>query len=189
YVRAGFVVIPVVARRVLEIPIHLAGVGIPGDHAVGVEVVAGAVAGVEHGDRIAGAPDHLVGLDVVGAGHPHGPAAGLPGDLILVLPGLAAGLAGRRDHVFAPDHLAGGAVERRDEVAHAAVAPGGTDDDLVPNRERRGGELQIRLAIGQVRFPHDLSVVFVGGDDARRVVGAGNHQIAPERGAAVRERQ
>ncbi len=142
-VRAGFVIIPVVARGVLEIPVHLAGVGIPGDHAVGVEVVARTIGGVEHGNRIAGAPDHLVGGGVVGACHPHRPAAGLPGDLGLVLPGLAAGLAGRRDHVFAPDHLAGRAVERRDEVAHAAVAPGGADDDLVLDHERRGGELQI----------------------------------------------
>src|SRR5262245_10885652 len=117
-VRAGLVVIPMVAGRVLEVPVHLAGVGIPRDHAVGVEIVAGAIGGIEHRYRVAGAPDHLVGLHVVGAGDPHGAAAGLPG-VVLVLPGLAAGLAWRRDHVFAPDDLAGRAVERGDEVAHA----------------------------------------------------------------------
>src|SRR5262249_25943821 len=133
-VGAGLVVVPMVAGRVLEVPVHLAGVGIPRDHAVGVEIVAGAVGGVEHRHRVAGAPDHLVGLNVVGAGDPHGAAAGLPG-VVLVLPGLAAGLARRRNHVFAPDDLAGRAVERGDEIAHAAIATGRADDDLVLDRE------------------------------------------------------
>ena len=131
---AGRVVVPHVARHILEIPVHLAGVGIPRDHAVGVEIVARPVGRIEHRHRIAGAPDHLVGGEIVGAGHPHGAAAGLPG-VVLVLPGLAAGLAGRRNHIFAPDELAGRGIERRDEVAHAAVAAGGADDDLVLDRQ------------------------------------------------------
>src|SRR5882757_4424592 len=85
-VGAGSIIIPHVARDVLVVPVHLAGVGIPGDQAVGVEVVAGTVEGIIHGHRIAGAPQHLVGGDIVGAGHPHGAAAGLP-SVVGVLPG------------------------------------------------------------------------------------------------------
>src|SRR5262249_59312031 len=125
-------------------------------HAVGVEVVAGPIGGVEHRHRIAGAPDHLVTGDVVGAGHPHGAAAGLPG-VVLVLPGFAARLARCRHHVFAPQQLAGRGIERGDEVAHAAVATGGTDDDLVLDRERRCGELQVGLAVADVRLPDALA--------------------------------
>src|SRR5262249_849334 len=136
--------------------------------------------------RVAGAPDHLVARHVVGAGHPHGATAGLPG-VVLVLPRFAARLARRRDDVVLPNHLAGGGVERGDEVAHALIAAGGADDDLVLDRERRGGDLQVRLAVGEVRLPHDFAVVLVGGDDARRIVGTGDDEIAPERGATVRQ--
>src|SRR5258708_11725330 len=58
--------------------------------------------------RSAGAPQHLVGGDIVGARHPHGGAAGLPG-VVIVLPGLGTGLAGRsEEHTSefqSPDHL------------------------------------------------------------------------------------
>jgi hypothetical protein len=63
------VVIPHVAGRELEEPVHLPGVRIPGNRAVGVEVVAGAVGRVDHRHRIAGAPNGLVGAGVIGACH------------------------------------------------------------------------------------------------------------------------
>ena len=68
--------------------------------------------------------------------------------------------------VFAPCDLAGRAVERRDPVAHAAVAAGGADDDLVLDGERRGGELHVDLAVGHVGVPHDLAGLLVGSDHA-----------------------
>ena len=186
-VRVRLVVVPHVARHILEVPVHVPAVGIPRDHAVGEQVVAGAIGRIEHRHGIAGAPDHLVGRGIVGARDPHGAAADLPG-VVLVLPGLAAGLARRRYDVFAPDQLAGGAVERRDPVAHAAVAAGGTNDDLVLDRERRGGDLHVRLVV-QVRLPDHLAVVLVGGDHAGGIVGGGDDQIPQQRGAAVRQRQ
>ena len=186
-VRVGLVVVPMVARRVLEIPVHAPAVGIPRDHAVGVQVVAGAIGRIEHRHWIARAPDHLVGRGIVRARDPHGAAADLPG-VVLVLPGLAAGLARRRYDVFAPDQLAGGAVERRDPVAHAAVAAGRAHDDLVLDRQRRGGDLHVRLIV-QVRLPDDLAGVLVGGDDASWIIGGGDDQIPQQRGAAVRQRQ
>ena len=176
-------IVPHVAGRELEVPVHLAGVGIVGDRAVGVEVVARPVGRVEHRHRVAGAPDRLVGLRIIGPGDPHGAAAGLPG-VVLVLPGLAAGLAGRRHRVMAPQHLAGRGVEPGHPVAHAVVATGGADDDLVLDRERRGGQRDLRR-VGEAGFPHDAAVILVGRDDARRVLGGSDDEIAPQRGAAI----
>ena len=109
-VRADLVEIPHVAGRVLEVPVHLAGVGIVRDRAVGEEVVARPIGRIVHRHRVAGPPEGLVGGGIVGSGHPQGAAAGLPG-VVLVLPGFAAGLAGRRNGVFLPEPLAGLGVE------------------------------------------------------------------------------
>src|SRR5262249_25388853 len=177
-VGAGRIVVPHVARRVLVVPVHLAGVGGPRDQAVGVEVITRAIIGIEHRDRIAGAPQHLIGSGVVGTGDPHGAAAGLPG-VVLVLPGLAARLAGSRDDVLAPHHLAGRAVKRGDEIAHAAVAAGGADDDLVLHGEGRCGELQIGLAVGEIGLPRDLAGLLVGGDRTGRIVRNRDDEVAP----------
>src|ERR1700741_1146 len=47
---------------------------------------------------------------------------------------------------------------------------GRAGDDLVLHGERRGGELQVILAVGDVGLPFDLAGLLVGGDDARREV-------------------
>src|SRR6266851_1461308 len=78
-VGADFIVIPHVARRELEVPVHRPGVGIPGNRTVCIEVVAWPIGGIEHRDRVAGAPNGLVGVGVIGSGYPHGGPAGLPG--------------------------------------------------------------------------------------------------------------
>src|SRR4029077_3757495 len=117
-VSPDLVEVPRVTWRILEVPVHLAGVGVPGHRAVGEQIVARPSGRIEFRDRIAGAPDGLIGLHVVGAGDPDGAAAGLPG-VVLVLPGLAAGLAGRWNGELAPDHLAGSRVGRRSPIAEA----------------------------------------------------------------------
>src|SRR5262249_40482335 len=93
-----------------------------GDGAVGIEIVAGPMEWVEHRDRIAGAPERLIAGRIIGAGHPYGAAAGLPG-VGGALPGFAARFARRRNRVFAPDKLAVLGVDRGDPIAHAGVAP------------------------------------------------------------------
>ena len=133
-------------------------------------------------------PDHLVGGDVVAAGDPHGAAAGCPG-IVIVLPGLAAGLARRRDHVIAPGQLAGLGVEAGDEVAHPMIAAGSTHHNLVLDGERGGGELQIHLLVVEIGLPFDLAGFLVGGDHARRIVRGRDDERAPQRGAAVGERE
>jgi hypothetical protein len=91
--------------------------------------------------------------------------------------------------VFSPQHLAGRAIERSDEIAHAAVAPGGADDDLVLDRKRRRGELQVRLSVAEIGFPGGFARLLVGGDDAGRIVRDADDEIAPQRDAAIGERR
>ncbi len=133
--------------------------------------------------RVAGAPISQVALRIVGAGHIDRAAAGLPG-VVLVLPGLAARLAGGGDHEGLPLLLAGLGIEPGEPVAHAVVAAGGADHDRVLERERRGRELEIRL-IAMLLVPDDLAGLCIGRDDAPVIAGDGDHEIAPERDAAV----
>ena len=139
----GFVEVPVVARRVLEVPIHLPGVGVKGERAVGVEVVAWSRISVHHRHRIAGAPDHLVGLCIVSAGQPDCAATGLPG-VVVALPGLAARFAGRRNGVGQPFAFARRGIKGRDPAAPAGVAAGSSKDDLVLHDKWRAGVAHLR---------------------------------------------
>ena len=57
------------------------------------------------------------------------------------------------------------------------IAPGSAEDDLIFDRKRRGSELEIGLAVGEIGFPGDLARVLVGGgmignDDARTKIKA-----------------
>ena len=171
----------------MKVPVHLAAVGVPRDQTVGVEIVSRAVVRIEHRHRVSGTPKHLIGIGVIGTRDPHRAAAGLP-RVVLVLPGFRAGLAGRRDHVFAPRELAGRGIQRDDEIAHAAVAARGAEDDLVLDRQRRRGELQVRLAVCDAGFPRDLAGLLVGRNHARRIIRDRDDEVAPQRRAAVGER-
>ncbi len=180
---AGLVVVAVVVRRVLEVPFELAGGGIDGEQAVGVEIVAGAIGGVVAGHRIARAPIGDVGRRVIGASDVERATPGLPG-VALVLPGLAAGLARRGHGEGLPAQLAGLGVEPCDPVAQATVAAGGADDDGVLERERRRRELEVRL-VAQVLVPDDLPGLLVGRDHPPVIGCHRDHQVAPQRHAAV----
>ena len=167
-VGADLVVIPHVAGRELEIPVHLAGVGIPGDGAVGVEVVAGPVGRIEHRHRIAGAPDGLVGSRVVGAGDPHGAAAGLPG-VVVALPGLAPGFARRRNGIFAATgacrwrHRAP-AIQSRTPVSPLAAPT------MILSLMASGAAVNVTSGVSENDgLPHHRAGFLVGGDDARRL--------------------
>src|SRR6202042_2800455 len=96
-------------------------------------------------------------------------------------------LARRRNHIVAPDELSGRGIERCDPVTHAAVAAGGADDDLVLDHKRGRRELHVGLII-KIGFPNDLTVLLVGRDHPRRIARYGDDQVAPQGGAAVRQR-
>src|SRR5262245_49170578 len=181
--RAGGVVVAVVVGGVLEEPLHLAGRRVESDRAVGEQVVARPVRGIVARRRVASAPIGEVGLRIVGAGHVERAAAGLPG-VLLVLPGLAAGLAGGGDDEGLPLLLAGLGIEAGKPVAHAIVAAGGADHDCVLERERRGREFEVGL-VAVLFVPDDLAGLRVGRDDAPVIAGDRDHEIAPQGNAAI----
>src|SRR5262249_17230686 len=159
-VGADLVVVPHVIGRVLEVPVHVAGVGIVGDRAVGEQVVTWPMGRIELWDRVARAPDGLIGLRIVGAGDPDRAAAGLPG-VGLVLPGLTAGLTRARDGVFAPDKFSARGIERGDPVTDAGAARRRTHQDLVLDRKRRARDAQRRI-VGDVGLPNDFAGLLIG---------------------------
>ena len=181
--RTGLVEIHRVVRRVLVIPADLAASGVKREHAVGVEIVARPVRAVVFRRWISRTPIGRIGGRVVGAGDVERAAAGLPG-IVLVLPGLAAGLAGRRHGVSAPKLVAGLAVERHQPIAHALIAARCADQNRVLERQRRGVERHIRL-VAQVLVPDDLAGLLVGRDDSAVVAGDRDDEVAPQRDAAV----
>ena len=116
---------------------------------------------------------------IIGAGDVEGAAAGLPCAMI-VLPGLAAGLAGGRDRIGLPLGVAGPGVERRHPVAQAAVAAGAADDNGILERERGGGEFEVGL-VEQALVPHHRAGLLVGRDDPAGIAGDRDHEILPQR--------
>jgi hypothetical protein len=56
-------------------------------------------------------------------------------------PGLGTRLARCRNYVFAPNQLAGRAVERDDEVTNSVVTTSRPEHDLILDREWRSSEL------------------------------------------------
>ena len=80
-----------IVRRVLKVPLQLAGRGVKRQHRVRVQVVALPLPPVVVGARVAGGPVQRVKIGVVGAGEPRGRAAVLD---VLAAPGLGARFAG-----------------------------------------------------------------------------------------------
>src|SRR5262249_40082051 len=116
--RAGGVIVAVVVRGVLEVPLDLAGRGIEGDRAVGEEIVARPIRGIVARRRVAGAPIGEVRRRIVGAGDVERAAPGPP-SVDLILPSLAAGLAGGRDHERFPLLFAGLGIEPGEPGTHS----------------------------------------------------------------------
>ncbi len=144
----GGVAVFQVVRGELVVPLEGAGLGIEREDAVGVEVVAGAVAVVGVGPGIAGGPEERVGGGIVGAGEPRGAAAG---DGFFVAPGGDLVFAALGDGPATPEERAGIGVEGGDEPANALVGSGNTDEDGVVDDERRHGAAVMRIAGGGAR--------------------------------------
>src|SRR5262249_43032926 len=157
-VAAGLVVVAVIVGRVLVIPPDLAGRGIEGDCAVGVEIVARTIACIKGRYRVAGAPIGQVGDGVIGARAVERAATGAP-RIVLVLPGLAAGLARRRDRKRLPKQVAAPGIKRSEPTPRAMVAARGGHQDCVLLSERRGTQLRETdfVLVEQLLFPHALS--------------------------------
>ena len=162
--RDGIEIVGIV-RRVLESPQELAGIGIQGDGAVGPQVVARAIGVIPVRTGIGRAPDDDVEFGVIGARHPGGAAAGLPG-AVVVLPGFVTRLARPRNGVGAPDFLAGVHVQRRDPAAHAKLGAGHAGQHHVLDDQRRVGDDLGDAGVGHLGFPQQAAVVLVEGENA-----------------------
>src|SRR5205085_9832035 len=86
----GVVVVGII-RRELKIPLEFAGVGIKGQNAIGIKIVARPLSGIPVRTRISGAPIGEVEIGIVRARDPDGRAAVLP---ISAFPAFVPGLAG-----------------------------------------------------------------------------------------------
>src|SRR6185436_11788304 len=109
--------------------LQLAGVGIKRQNGAGVEIVAGANVAIIIGPGIAGAPVNQTEIRIEGAGEPGGAASALPRSGLL--PGLVAGLAGRRDGIEAPGALPGRDVIRVQKSADPGLGARDADDHLI----------------------------------------------------------
>src|SRR6185437_11025927 len=156
------VVIVGVVRRLLEVPLDLAGVGVERQRRIRVEVVAGAEGVVPIRARIADAPVDRVAAWLVGAGDPGRAAAG-DFRVVVALPGLDAGLALAGDGVGAPDLLLGVEVGCRDPAADAVFGAGDAGDRHVLDDQRRAGDDFALVGVGDLALPLDLPSVPVGG--------------------------
>ncbi len=150
---------------------------------IGEEIVARAVRRIVARGRISGTPISQIGRWIVGARDVERATARLPG-VDLVLPSLAARLAGRRHRKSLPLLLAGLGIERREPAAHAVVAAGAANDHRILERQRRRGDFHVGLIV-EVLVPHDLAGFLVGGDHPAVEAGNRNDEIAPQRDAAV----
>src|SRR5215510_10623767 len=163
----------------------LAILAVDRDRRVGVEIVAGSRLRIVDRDGISGAPDRELRRRVVGAGLPQSAAAGLPG-IGLVLPGLAAGIAGLRHHVPAPELVAGLGVERGKPAAGLGVAGAVGDQHLAFGGDRRREEFLLAaklVRLGDLLVPDDLAGVAVDRDHAS-VGQVGDDEVLPQRDAA-----
>ena len=177
------VVVERVVRRVLEAPPDLPGVRVHRQGAVGVEVVARAILRVPVRARVAGAPVQRVGGRVVAAGHP-GRAAARRGRVLGAAPRLHLRIGLARDRVRPPDLLLRRQVRRREPAADAELAAGDAGDRHVLHDQRRPGDRLALVGIGDLPLPDDLAGLLVRRDQAA-VQRVGDHEIAPQRDAAV----
>ena len=113
---------------VLEIAIDLAGIAVSAT----VDDIYSCSAGPLITDprrSVAGAPIDRVGVGIVVAGHPRGSAAGFPS--VSFLPGIAAGLAGRRNGMGTSTRLAGLCIKSSPEP-RAPISPPATPTSTLP---------------------------------------------------------
>src|SRR6202030_303703 len=135
--------------------------------------------------RIAGTPDGELVDRIVGAGLPQAAAAGFPG-VVLVLPGLAAGIARLRDYIPAPQLVAGAGIKTRQPTAGAGVAGTVRHDDLAFGRDRRRAEALLAaelVGLGDLLVPYDLAAVAIDRDHPT-VRQVGDDKVVPQRDAA-----
>ena len=162
-------------------PAQLAGLGIEGENAIGVEVVALAIVAIEVRTGVASGPVHQVELGIVGASHPSS-AGAVVGKF--ALPGFRARLARVGYGPETPEFLAGSLIVGGDKSANAFVAPGRAGDHHVSYSERRGGSVVVLMPIRHFGFPQQFAVDAAEGHDMR-VIGQHEQAVSIHRHAPI----
>src|ERR1700687_2420924 len=148
------VIVKKIVGRELEIPFEFAGLGIQGEYAIGIEIIAGPRPAIEIRSWVAGSPVQRIEFGIVGAGHPGGAAAaqiGLPG------PTGRAELAGAGYGPETPHLLTGLRIEGRDEPANAVVAAGCADENFAVHDEGSAGGAVVFVALGVRDVPEEMA--------------------------------
>ena len=147
------VVVERIARRHLEVPDHLAGLGLKRQHGVGVEIVALAIERIPR-RRIAGAPVDQIKVGIIGTGDPGRAAALFPG---IAGPGLGAGLALFGNRIGAPERFTGLRIEPFEIAADAVFRARNARNDDAVRHQRRDRHGVAVLRIRRLRAPDLLA--------------------------------
>src|SRR5215469_4204959 len=130
------VVVVGIVRGILEIELHLAGIGIKRQRGVGIEIVAGPHLTIEVRPWISDRPVENIACRIIGAGDPGGPAPVLVG---FAAPAVRTRLAGCGYGVGLPNLLAGIGIAGGDVAAYPIFGPSSADDDFAVKRHRHKG--------------------------------------------------
>ncbi len=152
-----------VVRRGLEVPGHLARVGVDRDDRAGKEVVAGPVLVRDDRLRVAGGDEDEVQLRVVGDRLP-GHAAAV-GRHLCVRPGFRARLALLLRHgVEAPLHLAAFGMHGLDVAGDVEIVAADADDHVILDDRRRGRRVVEAIDVADLLPPAFAAVLHVERD-------------------------
>ncbi len=171
----------VIPRRELEVPDELARRGLQGNDRIGVEVVAVAHGGIVVGLGIADAPEKQIRLGVIGAGHPGGSPALLPG---VPRPTVVMRIARLGDGVEGPAQLSGGGIVRVQQAVSLLEA-GADHDQIAHGQWRRTDPVPVLLL--HTRLPQRLAGVCRQGNQAR-IPGTEEQAVAQQRDTPVYRR-
>jgi hypothetical protein len=165
--RGGQIVVHAIMRLELVIPAERASAGVERDYAVGVEIVAGAVLGVQVWRGISDRHQNLVARDVKGERRPSATAACQR--RFLHLPSVRAGLVLGGDQVETPQLTPVLSVERHQAAAHPPIAAGRARVDEAVPCERRPRQELAKSRVPYLILPERLAGLCVDCD--QRAVG------------------
>ena len=148
--------------NLLEVPAVFAGLGLDRDDRRRVEVVALAHGAVEVGAGVTRREVDEAELGIGGRRMPYGAAAVLP-DLVVLRPGLVAGLAAARDRVERPHELAVVGVERLHAAAHADLGAREARDHEAVVVQRRVRDREAVLPALGLHGPRDRACFGIEG--------------------------
>ena len=151
-------------RGKLEVPLQLAGVRIQCEHTIAVQVISAALVAVVIRAGVAGPPEGQIRFRVIGSRHPNAGAAVHPR---IPSPGFVARLAFSWNRIKAPDFLAGGRIECRDEAPNTKLGARHAGNHFVFNDQRRVRHRVTLSCFGDFVIPQQFPIASIYGHDMR----------------------